>query len=286
MAIASSYIRMTHLTWAAPLVAGLAVSYVASGAILRQIEDGAPRGDAPPPPSLAERPSQAPDIILQKNILGLRVPAPESAVSAAEASAQAQSQAGVNPADWTLLGAIGGDRPAALVLQDDGGQLVFLNDALKGWTLSEVLEESVVWTAGAERRETPLRRDKPAPAKAVAENSPAQQQQEGQSEKHTLAREEADKLLSDPNAVISQARFSPSLNGDKVDGFRVSSIKGDSIFARMGMKNGDVLTAINGEQIDNPEKLLSVYSGLKSAQAVNLNVRRQGKVQSILVDIR
>lgn len=284
MVIGSSYIRMTHLAWGAPLVVGLAVAYATSGAILQRLEDSSPRGEAAPPPSLAERPSQAPDIILQKNILGLRVPAPESAASAA--AARDQAQAGVNPADWTLLGAIRGDRSAALVLQEDGGQLIFLNDSLKGWALAEVREESVVWTAGADRRETPLRRDKPAPApgKTVAE-APAAAQAEGQSEKYTLGREEADKFLADPNAVLSQARFSPSLNGDKVDGFRVTSIKNESLFARMGMRNGDVLTAINGEQIDNPEKLLSVYSGLKSAQAVNLNVRRQGKVQSILVDI-
>lgn len=282
MAIGASYIRMTHLTWAAPLVVGLAVAYVASGAILQRLEDAGPRGDSTPPPSATERPSQAPDIILQKNILGLRVPAPESAASAA-AAARDQAQAGVNPAEWVLLGAIRGDRTAALVQQEDGGQLIFLRDVLKGWELVEVREESVVWTAGAERRETPLRRDKPAQAKTVAETSPSG---EGQSEKHTLAKDEADRFLADPNAVLSQARFNPSLSGDKVDGFRISSIKNDSIFSRMGLKNGDVLTAVNGEQIDNPEKLLSVYSGLKSAQAVNVNVRRQGKIQSILVDIR
>jgi len=49
------------------------------------------------------------------------------------------------------------------------------------------------------------------------------------------------------------------------------------VFAKVGFKNGDIVEKINGGAIDNPEKALEVYSKLRDAQKVEVQIVRAGK---------
>lgn len=70
------------------------------------------------------------------------------------------------------------------------------------------------------------------------------------------------------------------------DGVRLSGIKGNSILNTLGMKNGDVLKAINGFDMSDQDKALEAYAKLKTASHLSITVERGGSPSTIDIGIK
>ncbi len=65
------------------------------------------------------------------------------------------------------------------------------------------------------------------------------------------------------SAIFSDARILPKYSSGKMTGIELSQIKSDSFFQKIGLKNGDVVTSINGLVIDDPsaqKELLEAFT--------------------------
>jgi hypothetical protein len=56
-----------------------------------------------------------------------------------------------------------------------------------------------------------------------------------------LEREELESSLADLNQLMRKVRIRPHVEGNRPGGFLVSNIKPGSLFAKMGLRNGDVI---------------------------------------------
>lgn len=92
--------------------------------------------------------------------------------------------------------------------------------------------------------------------------------------------------LNDMSRVMTDARLTPKASGGRVEGFLVTEIKPKGIFDAIGLKNGDVLTKINGYDIDSPEKAVQVLSALRGQTNIDLDILRAGKPASLHYTIR
>jgi len=98
----------------------------------------------------------------------------------------------------------------------------------------------------------------------------------------TLRRSDIEESLQDVNQILSEARIRPHFNKDSVpDGLIVTGIRGDSIFRRMGFRNGDIVQGVDGRPISNPDDIISMYNDLKSASNVAIQILRRGREQTI-----
>ena len=70
------------------------------------------------------------------------------------------------------------------------------------------------------------------------------------------------------------------------DGVRLSGIKSNSILSSLGMKNGDVLKAINGFDMSDQDKALEAYAKLKTANHLAITVDRGGSPSTIDIGIQ
>jgi type II secretory pathway component PulC len=93
----------------------------------------------------------------------------------------------------------------------------------------------------------------------------------------TLHKQAIERLLSDPAALAGQARVVPVMHDGQVDGLALVSVHPDSIFARLGLRNHDVLTRVGGYEIYNPEKALAAYAALRDAREIDVELKRAGK---------
>ena len=82
---------------------------------------------------------------------------------------------------------------------------------------------------------------------------------------------------------MNQARIVPSSSDD---GLAVSNIKGGSIFAKMGLRNGDIVQGVDNRPITGTEDIVSLYEALRSASNVTLDIIRNGKKMSLPFKIR
>ena len=70
------------------------------------------------------------------------------------------------------------------------------------------------------------------------------------------------------------------------DGMRLSGIKPDNILSKLGMKNGDMLTSINGFDMSDPDKAVDAYAKLRSAGKLGITVTRDGSPFTIDISIK
>ncbi len=73
------------------------------------------------------------------------------------------------------------------------------------------------------------------------------------------------------------ARLAPTTRDGKLAGVRVNAVRKDSVASALGLRNGDVIEAIDGKALDSPDALLQMYADLDRASAVQLSVARGGK---------
>jgi type II secretory pathway component PulC len=82
-------------------------------------------------------------------------------------------------------------------------------------------------------------------------------------------------VLANPTH-LGRARIVPSVKDGKADGFKLYAIRSDEFWGRLGFENGDVLHAVNDLAITTPDSALEVYSKLREADSLRVDLTRRG----------
>jgi general secretion pathway protein C len=96
--------------------------------------------------------------------------------------------------------------------------------------------------------------------------------------RYEIDRKVIDSTLSNLNTIATQARIVPSFKNGVANGFKLFSIQPGSLYASIGIENGDVIQRINGYEINSPEKALELYQRLRESQHVTIEVERGGQL--------
>jgi general secretion pathway protein C len=95
--------------------------------------------------------------------------------------------------------------------------------------------------------------------------------------RYQIERSTVNNALSNMNDLAMQARIVPSFKNGQPNGFKLFSIRPDSLYAKIGIQNGDVIQRLNGFDMNSPDKALEAYTKLKSANAIDMQVERNGQ---------
>lgn len=103
---------------------------------------------------------------------------------------------------------------------------------------------------------------------------------------YEIDRSLVDKVLANPMAVAKGARVMPSSKNGEPNGFKLYAVRPSSVYAKLGFANGDTLHAINGMELNSMDKAMEVYSKVRDAQSLQVNVTRRGKPVTLSYTIR
>ncbi len=101
-----------------------------------------------------------------------------------------------------------------------------------------------------------------------------------------IDRSEVDKALSNLSQILTQARCTPHMENGRPAGYRCYQITPGSIYDQIGMKNGDVICGINGEEISDMSKALKLFEDLKNTTRVELCIKRNRQTINMTYDIQ
>lgn len=93
----------------------------------------------------------------------------------------------------------------------------------------------------------------------------------------TIYTKKMDAVGSDMNSLMMQARIVPHVQDGKAAGFKLFAIRPRSLYARLGIMNGDVVAKINDQEIGSAEKALDLYQKLRNATTVTVEIIRRGE---------
>lgn len=98
---------------------------------------------------------------------------------------------------------------------------------------------------------------------------------------YKVERLEVDRVLGNLNEVATQARIVPSFKNGKANGFKLFSIKPGSIYSKIGLQNGDVIQKINGYDMNSPDRALEIYTKLRDATSLTIELNRGSSTQTM-----
>ncbi len=94
-------------------------------------------------------------------------------------------------------------------------------------------------------------------------------------------------VQQDPSILDQVMRTVPSFDNTagKLRGFRAFPGKNRQIFSKLGLKSGDLVTAVNGTQLDDPQRSQEVFNTIQNADHVTVTVERGGQKQDITLNV-
>jgi general secretion pathway protein C len=94
-------------------------------------------------------------------------------------------------------------------------------------------------------------------------------------------------VQQDPGILDQVMRTVPSYDNaaGKLRGFRAYPGRNRQIFNKLGLKPGDLVTAINGTPLDDPQRSQEVFNTIQTSDHVSVTIERAGQKQEISLNI-
>jgi type II secretion system protein C len=102
----------------------------------------------------------------------------------------------------------------------------------------------------------------------------------------TVDRRFVEQLMQSPQQLMSQARMFPVTRDGETAGFRVSGVRKGSLATLLGLKNGDVVSEVNGSKLGSIDDALAMVQKLRRANHLSVTVERSGAVITKEISIK
>ena len=93
----------------------------------------------------------------------------------------------------------------------------------------------------------------------------------------TLNSDQIESALENIDQLMDQARIRPHIEEGKPAGISITGIKPNTIFRKMRLRNGDIITGVNGAPIETVEDAMKIFGDLSSSPEVQVEIKRRGR---------
>lgn len=111
-------------------------------------------------------------------------------------------------------------------------------------------------------------------APAARPESAARQQVKRNTQVADLAESYRERLYSDPQSLAEVVKISAVRVDGSLQGYRVSAGRDKEQFEALGFQANDVVTAVNGIELNDPGKAMELYRVMRSATEASFSIRR------------
>ncbi|HEY0974271.1 MAG TPA: type II secretion system protein GspC [Solimonas sp.] len=180
----------------------------------------------------------------------------------------------------TLLGILSGNQrdSRALIASSNGEEKPYAigDDIVSGANLQAIFPDRVILSRNGQLETLRLNRD--APSRAVDTRPVDSVGSAGTSAMLGQIREQ---ILADPTKAAEFVRVQPANVNGQLRGYRIYPGRERAAFTDAGLRPGDLVTSVNGIQLDDNQKALQMLGDLSRAGSVTLTVERGGQPQTI-----
>jgi general secretion pathway protein C len=187
---------------------------------------------------------------------------------------------------WSTV-VFGGDAGDYAVIEDKKArkqELYRVGDPIQNAVVKAILREKVVLNVSGKdeiltMEETPGVQLSSARPVSSAASEPIQREM-------TIDRAMVEDAMNNIGELMKQVRIRPYFENGQPAGLSLTGVRPDSIFQKMGIRSGDVLLAVDGEQIRSVDDVVNLYEKIGASDGVALQIKRRGQTQDIDFQIR
>jgi general secretion pathway protein C len=207
-------------------------------------------------------------------------------IAAVEPGGQDPASAPLSSANLVLAGTIASQDPkhGVAIITDGGPSKVYsVGDNVSGATLHSVYLDHVILDRAGVLETLMLPRQLAGSRPMAAVRRP------GGADPRTVAAVDNIRRLvqQDPGILDQVMRTVASYDNaaGKLRGFRAYPGRNRAIFNKLGLKPGDLVTAINGTVLDDPQHSQEVFNTIQTSDHVTVTIERGGQKQDITLNI-
>jgi general secretion pathway protein C len=207
-------------------------------------------------------------------------------VATVEPAAQDPANAPESTANLVLTGTIATQNPkrgVAIISEGGPSKVYSVGDNIGGASLHSVYLDHVILDRGGALENLQLPR-----LLGPGMRGPAVVRRPGADPRTQAAVDNVRRLVQQNPGLLDQVmRTVPSFDSaaNKLRGFRAYPGRNRAIFSKLGLKPGDLVTAINGTALDDPQRSQEVFNTIQTSDHVTVTVERGGQKQDISLNI-
>jgi type II secretion system protein C len=96
-----------------------------------------------------------------------------------------------------------------------------------------------------------------------------------------------DKVLKeDLPKILMEASSEPVMEGGQIVGFRLFQLDEGSMFHKLGIREGDTVTQINGVPLNNVSRTVQLLNGLRGEPNIKVQVTRNGAPVTLELNVK
>ncbi|MBT3257775.1 MAG: PDZ domain-containing protein [Deltaproteobacteria bacterium] len=180
-----------------------------------------------------------------------------------------------------LLGTVSGPQRIAFAVMEEKGKnkqgLYQIGDRVQGALIKKVLRGKVI--IEVKGKDEILEMEQAKTGKRGSRGAGAGRRDDGYT--ITVGHDDLQKSLGNINSLLTQVRIRPLIKNGKPAGLVLSHVKPRSIFAKLGLKNGDVVKKIDNKLIKSPDDAFAFYNRLKSGAELSLEINRGSETKTL-----
>ncbi len=184
--------------------------------------------------------------------------------------------------DLKLLGTVvaGGNSAAIIKLASGKHQrVVYVEEQVQpGVMLQSVEADAIVVDNGGKLERISIQKSGAMPGFTPAPSLP---RASGVAVKRELSRSNLQRQTRDLPTLLSQARVVPHFENGKSKGFMINDIVPGSLYAEIGLQNGDIISKVNGRMVSSPQQAMTMYNELQNAPTISIELIRAGVPQQV-----
>jgi general secretion pathway protein C len=181
----------------------------------------------------------------------------------------------------------GQDRQAYAVIEDTKTrkqQLYRVGDSIQDATVKLILRQKVVLSVS--NRDEILGMEEIGAAKRGGESprvarqaaaSPPKMPVSSYPRQLTLKSDQIEGALENLDQLMESAQIRPHIEEGRASGISITGIKPNTIFRNMRLRNGDIITGVNGDPIETVDDAMRIFGDLRSASEVQVEIKRRGR---------
>ncbi len=172
---------------------------------------------------------------------------------------------------------LGGD--ASFMIIEDAGKsnFIYIGERYKGYELVRVSERKVglekngksYYILLQDEENKPTNHLSMAPNMSEAERIPGTPVM--------ISKHDLNSYIKDPNKIWKNIRIQEQRMNGQISGFRVNYVKKSSFFDKAGLKSGDIIKGIDGNEITSLADVMKYYTNIDSLDSLTLTVERAGE---------
>ena len=207
-------------------------------------------------------------------------------IAAPDPSAQDPANAPQSTANLVLAGTIATQDPkrGVAIISDGGPSKVYsVGDNVGGASLHSVYLDHVILDRGGVLETLLLPR-----LLGPGMRAPPVVRRTGGDPRTVAAVDNIRRLVQQDPSILDQVmRTVPSYDNaaGKLRGFRAYPGRNRQIFNKLGLKPGDLVTAINGTPLDDPQRSQDVFNTIQTSDHATVTIERGGQKQEITLNI-